>query len=96
MLVWVGTNDIDMDPPCIVQTCDFFPFVTGEFDGVAAIGDHGESDAQVIGCDAIGEAVAFALDIDTAQIAQCLFDGIDAQEERAGVLCEALGEGGLA
>ena len=57
---------------------DLGPFAAGQFNRIAAVGHDTEPVCQIVAGQAIGKPITFATDVDLAEIAQALFDGVDA------------------
>jgi len=92
MLSRIGTHYLDVHVACIVLPSYVFPFAPGQLDWIAGIGYYTEPCVQDVGCNAVGEPIAFALYVDRAQVSQRLLDRIDSQVSSTDARCQQLGQ----
>ena len=96
VLVEVRANDFDVDVIRARAGGNRLPFVSSERDWVAAIGDDAVAEGQVVLRDAIRQPVALSLDLDLAEVAQCLLEGVNPEPEAVRGRREVPGKRGFA
>lgn len=72
----VGADALDVHISCASGQGHLRPLAPGQLDGVAGVGDHTDTCIQDVRCHPVRQAIPLALNMDRAQVAQGLFDGV--------------------
>ena len=102
MFFRIGANNFDFERGCVGALGDGEPGVAGDLERVYGVGDDGEAEAEVVFSEGVGDAIALFVDgriwpaVFDATDADGLFDGVDAEVERAEAAGEFAGDGGFA
>src|SRR5262245_64532302 len=67
-----------------------FPFASCQLDWIAGIGDYADPCVQDVGCDAVCQPIALALDVNRAHVSQRLLDSVDSQVSSTDAPCQQL------
>jgi len=91
----VGADDLDVHVRDPRVGGGGLPLAPRELDGIAGVGYHAPTQMQIVGRDAVGEAIPLASNVRRAEIAQRLLDGVDPQIGRSELRGQGSCQGGL-
>ena len=82
MLECIGTNDLNVDAPCLCVASHHLPLVSCQLNRIARIRNNAHTEAKIISGDAICQTIALTFHNNSTQISQSLLYRIDSQINR--------------
>src|SRR5262249_20288167 len=86
----IGAHHFDVHIVCIGMPSYLFPFASCQLDWIAGIGDYAAPCVQDVGCDAVCQPIALALNVNRAHVSQRLLDSVDSQVSSTDAPCQQL------